>query len=105
MDVRLSLCGVVRCGAWQIQTKTRSNPKRLNMPRMLLYSLVIAALALALVQACHQVHHNLTFPAVSEVCSGRSLGQSLTRDLSTMSLEVSALAKLCHYGNPFSLGH
>ncbi|XP_034657557.1 uncharacterized protein LOC117894545 [Drosophila subobscura] len=75
------------------------------MHRMLLYSLAIVALALTLVQACPQIHHNLTFPAVNQVCSGPSLGHSLTRDLSTMSLEVSALAKLCHYGSPFTLKH
>ncbi|XP_026847388.1 LOW QUALITY PROTEIN: uncharacterized protein LOC113566340 [Drosophila persimilis] len=93
-------------GYWQIQTKTRSNTNCFNMHRMLLYTLVIVALAL--VQACHQIHYNLTFPAVNQVCSELSLGQSLTRDLSTMSmsLSVSPLApNLCRHGNHFTLGH
>ncbi|XP_015043682.1 uncharacterized protein [Drosophila pseudoobscura] len=83
-------------------------PNRFNMHRMLLYTLVIVALAL--VQACHQIHYNLTFPAVNQVCSELSLGQSLTRDLSTMSMSLSVAVSplapnLCRHGNPFTLGH
>ncbi|KAH8350825.1 hypothetical protein KR067_000489, partial [Drosophila pandora] len=77
----------------------------------LLYTLVI--LALALVQAC-QIHHNLTFPAVSQVsdCSAKSLGhlrysnQSLTRDLPTTTASPMSLRlEYFNCGKPFgSLG-
>ncbi|XP_017036069.1 uncharacterized protein [Drosophila kikkawai] len=64
------------------------------MHRKLLYTLVIIV-ALALVQAS-QIHHNLTFPAASQVfkCSAKShrLGysysnRSLTRDLPTLTTD------------------
>ncbi|XP_044313736.1 uncharacterized protein LOC108036933 [Drosophila rhopaloa] len=79
------------------------------MHRMLLYTLVIVALAL--VQAC-QIHHNLTFPAALKVsdCSGhqiRFLNRSLTRDLPTLTsgIYMSPRLELCFYGKPFTLGH
>ncbi|KAI8041051.1 uncharacterized protein LOC128257067 [Drosophila gunungcola] len=79
------------------------------MHRMLLYTLVIVALAL--VQAC-QIHHNLTFPAARKVsdCSGhhlRFLNRSLTRDLPTLTSgnSMSSWPELCYYGKPFTLGH
>ncbi|XP_017126865.1 uncharacterized protein LOC108145801 [Drosophila elegans] len=79
------------------------------MHRMLLYTLVIVALAL--VQAC-QIHHNLTFPAARKVsdCSGphlRFLNRSLTRDLPTITSDnsMSSRPELCYYGKPFTLGH
>ncbi|XP_017043008.1 uncharacterized protein LOC108089338 [Drosophila ficusphila] len=82
------------------------------MNRMLLYSLVIVALAF--VQACqiNIIHHNLTFPAVSQVsdCSGHQLwfqNRSLTRDLPTLTSAywMSPRPELCYNGKPFMLGH
>ncbi|KAH8239773.1 hypothetical protein KR032_007739, partial [Drosophila birchii] len=88
-------------------------------PLQLLYTLVIVV-ALALVQAS-QIHHNLTFPAASQVfkCSAKSqrLGysfsnQSLTRDLPTLTpntdmdththTSMSSQFELCCYGKPFT---
>ncbi|XP_017080670.1 uncharacterized protein LOC108114285 [Drosophila eugracilis] len=82
------------------------------MHRMLLYTLVIVALAL--VQAC-QIHHNLTFPAACQVsdCSGHHHhrltfpNRSLTWDLPTLTSgnPMSPRPELCYYGKPFTLGH
>ncbi|KAH8283356.1 hypothetical protein KR054_009307, partial [Drosophila jambulina] len=86
----------------------------------LLYTLVIVV-ALALVQAS-QIHHNLTFPAASQVseCSVKShrLGyshrnRSLTRDLPTLTPDIyidthtsmSSRLELCCHGKPFTLRH
>ncbi|KAH8257019.1 hypothetical protein KR038_001502 [Drosophila bunnanda] len=86
----------------------------------MLYTLVIVV-ALALVQAS-QIHHNLTFPAASQVfkCSAKSqcLGyspsnRSLTRDLPTLTPDMdiyrhtsmASRLELCCYGKPFTLRH
>ncbi|KAH8384326.1 hypothetical protein KR200_008127 [Drosophila serrata] len=87
----------------------------------MLYTLVIVV-TLALVQAS-QIHHNLTFPAASQVfkCSAKSqrLGyshsnRSLTRDLPTLTPDMdidtrhtamSSRFELCCYGKPFTLRH